>query len=169
LKRKKIKLKKINMKKIFSSVTIVLFILASCSDSAGKNESTLNDSIPKANKKVEKKISSSYQSNIQIPNFKDPEVQAYFDWYAANIESTLKAVRRNDKAAIKANFDESVTKIDEATIIVNKARNSGAEELKKVEDFTLQITPLMKEVGASPYFQLLTQEYLAKLKSTDKQ
>ena len=144
------------MKKIIGSTIALLFSIIACDTSSGQSKNAELDNNPI--RKTSAKNTFSIIS-VKVPKFKDADVQAYFNWYGNHVEKNLRAVRNNDDAAIKVLFEEAVLKTDEELLIVEKASNGGAEELKKVQDFTLQITPMMQEVSRSIIFQRLTKEY----------
>ncbi len=105
---------------------------------------------------------SAFAQNItlKVPKFKDPEVQAYFNWHSNYLQKYLKAVRQNDKAAIKTVFENGASQTTKAIAIMEIARTSGEEEYKKVQDYSRQTVPIMREVSKSAYVQQLTKEYM---------
>ena len=148
------------MKKLIGSTIALLFSIIACDTSSGQSKNAELDNNPM--RKITPAKNTFSNTSVKVPKFKDADIQAYFNWYGNLVEKNLRAVRSNDNAAIKVLFGEAILKTDEGLVLVEKASNGGAEELKKVQDFTLQITPMMKEVSRSIIFQRLTKEYLQK-------
>ena len=149
-----------SIKKLIGSTIALLFSMITCDTSWVRIKNAVLDTIP-IHKITSTKNTVSITS-VKVPKFIDADVQAYFNWYGNHVEKNLRAVRNNDNAAIKVLFGEAILKTDEGLVLVEKASNGGAEELKKVQDFTLQITPMMQEVSRSIIFQRLTKEHLQK-------
>ncbi len=146
---------------ILNGSILFLVILTSCADNGSKKVATSSENASKQNTTTTTATSST--SVLTVPKFKDHEIQAYFDWHSKYVESYLKAVRQNDQAAIKAVFENGAAKADEAIAIMEKA-SMDAEEYKKVQEYTKQTLPIMREVAKSAYVQDLTKEYMAKHK-----
>ena len=141
--------------------TLFLLTLTSCANNSSKKVVTSSEDASAPNTTTT--TASSSTSGLIVPKFKDPQIQAYFDWHSKYVEIYLKAVRQNDKAAIKAVFENGASKTDEAIAIMEKA-GMDPEEYKKVQEYTKQTIPIMREVSKSAYVQELTKEYMAKHK-----
>jgi hypothetical protein len=140
---------------------LFLFILTSCADNADKNVVTSSGNASVQNTTTT--IPATSTSNLSVPKFKDPQIQAYFNWHSKYVTSYLEAVRQNNKPAIKAVFENGASKADEAIAIMEKAR-MDAEDYRKVQEYTRQTVPIMREVAKSAYVQDLTNEYMKKQK-----
>ncbi len=97
--------------------------------------------------------------SIKVPDFSDPEIKVFFVAYHANLGNYLKAVRQNNKSAIKTFFDKDVSNFEKITKIMEKARSIPAEH-KKALTYLTQTKPYIKEISQHPYVKELSKEYL---------
>jgi hypothetical protein len=116
---------------------------------------------------TQSKIKANTQSieSLKVPDFKDPQVKAYFNWHRSHVIKYVKAVRENNKPAIKGVFEEGISKAKESEAIIKKAESSGTVEYKKLQEYSRQVSSLMQEVSKSAYVQQLTKEYMGKTKN----
>jgi len=112
---------------------------------------TQNNSIPTSN--------TQSLENIQVPQFSDPEIHNFFTLYQNNLINYLKAVRQNNKPAIKAAFDKDVSNFDKIFKTIEKTKSIPAEH-KKALDYLTQTKPYITKMGQHPYVKELSKEYL---------
>jgi hypothetical protein len=111
------------------------------------------------NTATDKTTTQSIES-IKVPEFTDPEVKTFFISYHAQRAGFLKAVRQNNKPAIKAAFEKDVANADKITKMVEKTKASGTAEHGKLLNYIQKLIPFTNEINQSPYVKELSKEYL---------
>ncbi|MEO6405698.1 MAG: hypothetical protein ABIY51_04285 [Ferruginibacter sp.] len=107
-------------------------------------------------------INSGFAQNIEsikVPGFSNSEVSSYFIAYQERLVNYLKAVRQNNKTAIRAAFDKDITYFDKTVKILEKARSMPADH-KKALAYLSQTKPFIKEISGHPYVKELSAAYL---------
>jgi hypothetical protein len=101
----------------------------------------------------------SFES-IKVPHFTNDDVLVFFSSYRVSLGDYLKAVRKNNKPAIKKQFDLNVQFGEETYDKLQKAQNVGPGEYQAAQDFLKQLTPFIKEISQHPYVRELSIAYL---------
>ena len=98
--------------------------------------------------------------NIKVPPFTNNDVLVFFSSYRFSLREYLKAVRKNNKPAIKKQFDLNVQFGEETYDKLQIAQNVGPGEYQAAQDFLMQLTPFIKEISRHPYVKELSLAYL---------
>ena len=106
------------------------------------------------------KTNTQGMESVKVPEFTDPEVKTFFLSYHAQRADYLKAVRQNNKPAIKAAFDRDVANTDNITKMIAKTKASGTAEHGKLLKYIQKVIPFTNEINQSPYVKELSKEYL---------
>lgn len=107
--------------------------------------------------------------SIKVPDFTDPEVKTLVQSYHAQRDDYLKAVRQNNKQAIKTAFEKDVASTDKITNMIAKTKASGAAEHGKLLKYIENLIPFTNEINQSSYVKELTKEYLKNYEKNKKQ
>ncbi len=134
--------------KIYFMKTIILTIILA----ANVNAAFPQPSKAKAN-------TQSFES-IKVPHFTNDDILVFFSSYRVSLGNYLKAVRGNNKPAIKKQFDLNVQFGEETYDKLQKAQNVGPGEYQAAQDFLMQLTPFIKEISRHPYVKQLSLAYL---------
>jgi hypothetical protein len=106
------------------------------------------------------KTNTQSMESIKVPEFTDPAVKTFFLAYHTQRTDFLKAVRQNNKPAIKAAFDKDVANTDNITKMTAKTKASGTAEYGKLLKYIEKVIPFTNEINQSPYVKELSKEYL---------
>lgn len=98
--------------------------------------------------------------SLKVPHFTNDDVLVFFSSYRVSLGDYLKAVRQNNKPAIKKQFDLNVQFGEETYAKLQEAQTVGPEEHKKALDFVKQLKPFIKEISQHPYVKELSLAYL---------
>ena len=98
--------------------------------------------------------------NIKVPPFTNDDVLVFFSSFRFSLGEYLKAVRKNNKPAIKKQFGLNVQFGEETYDKLQIAQNVGPGEYQAAQDFLMQLTPFIKEISRHPYVKELSLAYL---------
>jgi len=106
-------------------------------------------------------VKSNTQSikSIKVPDFADAELLTFYTSYHNNLIKYLKAVRQNNRPAIKVAFDKDVSSFDKI-VKMNERASASAAEHRKLLDYLILTKPFIKEISQHPYVKELSAAYL---------
>ena len=102
------------------------------------------------------KTNTQGMESIKVPEFTDLEVKIFFISYHAQRAGFLKAVRQNNKPAMKAAFEKDVANTGKMTKMAEKIKASGTAGYGKLLNYIGKVIPFTNEVNRSLYIKELS-------------
>ena len=99
-------------------------------------------------------ITSAFTQTINVPDFAQPDVKAFYTEYSGHLIKCIKAIREKDQAKATSLFKEGEPMVAKSKIIEKKVIMNPVEKQKWMQ-FAAQVYPLIKEMERSPYYQKL--------------
>ncbi len=99
-------------------------------------------------------ITSAFAQTINVPDFAQPGVKAFYTEYSGHLIKCIKAIREKDQAKATSLFKEGEPMVAKSKLIEKKVIMNPVEKQKWMQ-FAVQVYPLIKEMERSPYYQKL--------------
>lgn len=135
-----------------SLVLLFTILFEGCSDD--KKAITAKENLPQSDEPV----SANNNSDLQPPDFTDPELKGYYSVYTAYLKKVVIAIRNKDEAGTMKIFREEGKQFDNRNEMEQKAKSSPEEE-QKFTTWLMQSMPLQTEIVQSDYYKIFSEEY----------
>jgi hypothetical protein len=99
-------------------------------------------------------ITSAFTQTINVPDFAQQDVKAFYTEYSNHLIKCIKAIRENNEAKATSLFKEGEPMVVKSRIIEKKVIMNLVEKQKWMQ-FAAQAYPLVKELERSSYYQKL--------------
>jgi hypothetical protein len=99
-------------------------------------------------------ISSAYAQTINVPDFAQSDVKAFYTEYSGHLIKCIKAIREKNEAKATSLFKEGEPMVARSRVIEKKVIMNPVEKQKWMQ-FAVQVSPFIKEMERSPYYQKL--------------
>lgn len=144
-----------SIKNILFIVSVAVFVFA-CKNPSSYKSAT--DTVPETNTTT---ATLADASEMTVPDFSNHELTDFCTSYKSHINQLVSVLRNNDKPALKQAYENYATNFDQLSKTINKARLTGAEELKKLNLFLRQTAPFLNYITQSPDIKKLSDEHFA--------
>ncbi|MBC7872948.1 MAG: hypothetical protein H7Y01_03070 [Ferruginibacter sp.] len=141
-------------------MAFLAFLLAGCSDDKQTKTTGSEDKVT-TDDKTSKDVIASTGSEIDAPDFTDPELKKYYGVYTAYLKKVVTSIRDKDEAGTMKIFTEEGKQFNNRNEMDEKARS--AEE-QKYTAWLLQTIPYQKIIVESDYYKKFNEEYYKKVK-----
>ncbi len=100
-------------------------------------------------------ITAAFAQTINVPDFAQPDVKAFYTEYSNHLIKCIKAIREKNEAKAVALFRNPGEQLVAKSKIIEKKVIMNLVEKQKWMQFAAQAYPLVKELERSSYYQKL--------------
>ncbi len=100
-------------------------------------------------------ITSAFAQTINLPDFVQPDVKAFYTEYSNNLIKIIKAIREKNETKAVALLKNPGKQLNDKRKIIEKKVIMNPVEKQKWMQFAAQAYPLVKELERSTYYQKL--------------
>ena len=147
-------------------IPLCTLIILACNNGNESNAQTEKKDSPKE-AKTDKRVSENGNTDIQAPDFADPQIKKYYSNYTAYLKKVVTAIRNKDEAGTMKIFREEGKQWDNKNEMEEKARSTPEEE-QKFTTWLMQSYPYQTEIIRSDYYKKYSEEYYKKVKEDFK-
>ena len=97
-------------------------------------------------------ITFAFSQTIKVPDFAQPDVKAFYTEYSNHLIKCIKAIREKNKPKARSLFKAGEPMVTKSRIIEKKVIMNKVEKQKWMQ-FAGQVSPYIKEMERSPYYQ----------------
>ncbi len=99
-------------------------------------------------------INSAFSQTINVPDFVQPDVKAFYTDYSNHLIKCIKAIREKNEGKATSLFKAGEPMVEKSRVIEKKVIMNPVEKQKWML-FAAQVSPYIKEMERSPYYQRL--------------
>lgn len=99
-------------------------------------------------------ITSAFTQTINVPDFAQPDVKAFYTEYSGHLIKCIKAIREKNEDKATSLFKAGEPMVQKSRVIEKKVIMNSVEKQKWMQ-FAAQVSPYIKEMERSLYYQKL--------------